>query len=791
MMKLSFILADYKLRKKIELQENSSLQNNKIGVIDTKEVCGSCAQTFCGNCIGQFGFQLLQRPQPCVYNKNSIRLCKECFMKFSIYIRHRDSAVQIRNHDHNIIEKTWNSLLMEENKVLELIRPHTSMVLPPSNIPAVFPNSTPPPSSPSNPNPISPQSLQQAQAAFQGFTALLVAVKKRHEERKGEFDRAFEAMKAQRKEPAEMGERDLWIMGKLIDLFITRRDRTHCIIRFQENAAQGPTVTLENKSKNGTYLNQSKVSVGSPTNLNDKDLISLKNPSKKHDVPNPQFQLECEIIRKKSEPGGAEAGFLQKYQYISQLGYGTFATVNLVTTLDEKIFYALKHIDKKCFRNRQIQQGQWNKKEKKKRPSRKEYKEEKEKARTEKLASDSHFLREYWMNRIATRKIPGVEQHNSRIMESVDALDGEDTVYIVMEYLAGTDLAVRLQNKALPLDDARTVLFAIASAIWQCHRNGVAHRDIKPDNIMFARLHLSEAEYSQELCLIADAKEEAYHNRLRLENERREQEEEKRRAALAEAISLPTIGLMRRSSSVHSFESGGERQRHFDPLSSPLSKSDSFSPVMSTKEAPSKESILLVHQDDPHQFIHFLPKLADFGIAYLMHPTPPQPSPGAEETTDTPQSGDPPLIVDGITLGQYMHSDYLTPQGTQEFMAPEISSLLHGGSTTMTSERDLFGSDVWSLGAVLFEMVAGHLPFSEEMESLTDKSVHQQIMAADPVYLNDQTKNPIPQEVKDLISGMLCVDIRKRLTIEQVLLHPWLEVERIKERLRLERADGH
>ena len=59
--------------------------------------------------------------------------------------------------------------------------------------------------------------------------------------------------------------------------------------------------------------------------------------------------------------------------------------------------------------------------------------------------------------------------------------------YILMEYVPGGTLADYLRRKgALAIEDAVSVVHAIASVLVLAHANGIVHRDIKPANIMFA-----------------------------------------------------------------------------------------------------------------------------------------------------------------------------------------------------------------------------------------------------------------------------------------------------------------
>ncbi len=67
----------------------------------------------------------------------------------------------------------------------------------------------------------------------------------------------------------------------------------------------------------------------------------------------------------------------------------------------------------------------------------------------------------------------------------VGSQDGID--FIVMEYLEGETLAVRLSRGPLPLPLCLKMGVEIADALDRAHREGIIHRDLKPGNIMLTK----------------------------------------------------------------------------------------------------------------------------------------------------------------------------------------------------------------------------------------------------------------------------------------------------------------
>ncbi len=61
----------------------------------------------------------------------------------------------------------------------------------------------------------------------------------------------------------------------------------------------------------------------------------------------------------------------------------------------------------------------------------------------------------------------------------------EGMLYFVMGYVRGEPLSARMRREGkLPPDDVRHILIDLADALDYAHRQGIVHRDIKPDNVL-------------------------------------------------------------------------------------------------------------------------------------------------------------------------------------------------------------------------------------------------------------------------------------------------------------------
>ncbi|CAN4091129.1 unnamed protein product [Withania somnifera] len=83
-------------------------------------------------------------------------------------------------------------------------------------------------------------------------------------------------------------------------------------------------------------------------------------------------------------------------------------------------------------------------------------------------------------------KIMQLLSPNPHIVRIADVYEDDMYLDIVLELCNNSDLFRRLENqRVFSESDAVAVLVPLMEAIAHCHRLGVSHRDIKPDNILF------------------------------------------------------------------------------------------------------------------------------------------------------------------------------------------------------------------------------------------------------------------------------------------------------------------
>ena len=103
--------------------------------------------------------------------------------------------------------------------------------------------------------------------------------------------------------------------------------------------------------------------------------------------------------------------------------------------------------------------------------------------------------------------------------------------------------------------------------------------------------------------------------------------------------------------------------------------------------------------------------------------------------------------------------DFIHFVGTPNYMAPEC---VHN---KFSDKR----CDIWSLGCVLFDLITGFPPFNGASEYLIfQKSIEAKYIFPDGI---------VPDLAQDLIKKCIVIEPEKRLTLDEILNHPYLKEE--------------
>ena len=94
--------------------------------------------------------------------------------------------------------------------------------------------------------------------------------------------------------------------------------------------------------------------------------------------------------------------------------------------------------------------------------------------------------------------------------------------------------------------------------------------------------------------------------------------------------------------------------------------------------------------------------------------------------------------------------------GTPAFVAPEILK---------DTPYNPYMTDIWSSGVVLYAMITGFFPF----RGINETDLHRNILSGAFPKLKD-----VSPELKDLLNKILEVNPNKRISVDDILNHPWL-----------------
>ncbi|XP_039132826.1 LOW QUALITY PROTEIN: phosphoenolpyruvate carboxylase kinase 1-like [Dioscorea cayenensis subsp. rotundata] len=76
---------------------------------------------------------------------------------------------------------------------------------------------------------------------------------------------------------------------------------------------------------------------------------------------------------------------------------------------------------------------------------------------------------------------------NPHVVQIYAVYEDDSSIHLVLDLLPGPDLFERISavGSPMPEPEAAAIIAQLMEALHACHQRGVAHRDVKPDNVMF------------------------------------------------------------------------------------------------------------------------------------------------------------------------------------------------------------------------------------------------------------------------------------------------------------------
>ncbi|KAL9598906.1 MAG: hypothetical protein Q9219_004171 [cf. Caloplaca sp. 3 TL-2023] len=125
------------------------------------------------------------------------------------------------------------------------------------------------------------------------------------------------------------------------------------------------------------------------------------------------------------------------------------------------------------------------------------------------------------------------------------------------------------------------------------------------------------------------------------------------------------------------------------------------------------------------------------------------------------------LVNPGEYEGSYTKalSRRTTLCGTPNYIAPEILDKGKRGHDLKV--------DIWALGCIVYAMICCRPPF----QAASSTEIYEKARAVDYCWPEpDAVRSFVPNEVKDLVAGLLKPDPTERLTLDQVVSHPFFSM---------------
>ncbi|KXN90631.1 putative serine/threonine-protein kinase fhkC [Leucoagaricus sp. SymC.cos] len=216
----------------------------------------------------------------------------------------------------------------------------------------------------------------------------------------------------------------------------------HCQIAWDSNDSQDAVVTVLDLSSNGTWINNSKIGKQCTRVLREGNEIGFGS-----NQPQADGSQDYRFIFRLMSGSPPTDGVHAHYDFTSELGKGSFATVMKAIERSTGKWYAIKIIT-----------------EKHNRPS-----------------DQSRFAFSREIDIMKRLKHPN-------ICELKEVFYQDNGINLVLELVEGGDLLEYiLRQGGLSEDRARQITYQICDALAYIHAQGVTHRDLKPENVLLTK----------------------------------------------------------------------------------------------------------------------------------------------------------------------------------------------------------------------------------------------------------------------------------------------------------------
>lgn len=313
------------------------------------------------------------------------------------------------------------------------------------------------------------------------------------------------------------------------------------------------------------------------------------------------------------------------------------------------------------------------------------------------------------------------------IIQWIQYFEDENYYFIVTEYIEGGNLEERLEDK-IPISEYETALIAkdLATALNYLHTNKIAHRDIKPQNI------LCGSKKSLSPCIVTDFD-----------------------------LSNTSDNLQQIKCFINSNTNKNSLSRESLSPSSPIFQTGYDKIYKESSDNNNKHQYLTQQQIRRLEYNQWINQ------QYQQHKS------NQNEDYNKEEGIFPKMLMDSSV-------------GSPEYMSPEIAArFLIDDELYVAKYTER--TDIWSLGVLLFRTLSGDVPFKargcddedcqwEEGQACEDcrDSLFEEICQADLQFKAKIWQN-ISYQAKHLVMRCLTARADERISAEEILLHPFIK----------------